>query len=282
MTQAPQLPSPTWFVGCGNMGRAILDGWRGAGINLAPIVVVDPAKPAIDGVKTVASPAEAGPAPKIVVLGVKPQMLDEVAGQLRTWLTSKTAVVSLLVGVETASLRERLPKAGPIVRALPNLPVRVRRGVVALYSDEADEAVRQQLANLFAPLGFAPWMADEAKLAAVGAVAGAGPAYVARFIDALIKAGEQRGLSREIASTIALETVLGTAWMAAATNASMDAIASRVASPKGTTAAGLAVLDKEQVLDQLVALTIDAAARRGVELAEEARPASLAEPVRLH
>ena len=59
MTHAPQLPSPTWFVGCGNMGRAILDGWRGAGINLAPIVVVDPAKPAIDGVKTVVSPAEA-------------------------------------------------------------------------------------------------------------------------------------------------------------------------------------------------------------------------------
>jgi len=282
MTQAPELPTPTWFVGCGNMGRAILDGWRGAGISLEPIVVVDPAKPAIDGVKRAATPAEAGPAPKLVILGVKPQMIDEVAGQLKTWLTSKTVVVSLLVGVEAASLRQRLPKAGPIVRALPNLPVAVRRGVVALYSDEADEAVRQQLANLFAPLGFAPWMADEAKLAAVGSVAGAGPAYVARFIDALIKAGEQRGLSREIASTIALETVLGTAWMAAATNESMDAIANRVASPKGTTAAGLAVLDKERVLDQLIALAIDAAARRGAELAEEARPASLAEPVRLH
>jgi len=282
MTQAPELPTPTWFVGCGNMGRAILDGWRGAGISLEPIVVVDPAKPAIDGVKRAATPAEAGPAPKLVILGVKPQMIDEVAGQLKTWLTSKTVVVSLLVGVEAASLRQRLPKAGPIVRALPNLPVAVRRGVVALFSDEADEAVRQQLANLFAPLGFAPWMADEAKLAAVGSVAGAGPAYVARFIDALIKAAEQRGLSREIASTIALETVLGTAWMAAATNESMDAIANRVASPKGTTAAGLAVLDKEQVLDQLIALAIDAAARRGAELAEEARPASLAEPVRLH
>jgi len=282
MTQAPELPTPTWFVGCGNMGRAILDGWRGAGISLEPIVVVDPAKPAIDGVKRAATPAEAGPAPKLVILGVKPQMIDEVAGQLKTWLTSKTVVVSLLVGVEAASLRQRLPKAGPIVRALPNLPVAVRRGVVALFSDEADEAVRQQLANLFAPLGFAPWMADEAKLAAVGSVAGAGPAYVARFIDGLIKAGEQRGLSREIASTIALETVLGTAWMAAATNESMDAIANRVASPKGTTAAGLAVLDKEQVLDQLIALAIDAAARRGAELAEEARPASLAEPVRLH
>ena len=282
MTQAPELPTPTWFVGCGNMGRAILDGWRGAGISLAPILVVDPAKPAIDGVKRAATPAEAGPAPKLVILGVKPQMIDEVAGQLKTWLTSKTVVVSLLVGVEAASLRQRLPKAGPIVRSLPNLPVAVRRGVVALFSDEADEAVRQQLANLFAPLGFAPWMADEAKLAAVGSVAGAGPAYVARFIDGLIKAGEQRGLSREIASTIALETVLGTAWMAAASNESMDAIANRVASPKGTTAAGLAVLDKEQVLDQLIALAIDAAARRGAELAAEARPASLAEPVRLH
>src|SRR4029079_18965751 len=151
---------------------------------LAPTGVVHAAKPAIDGVKRAATPAEAGPAPKLVILGVKPQMIDEVAGQLKTWLTSKTVVVSLLVGIEAASLRQRLPKAGPTVRALPNLPVARRRGVVALFSDEADEAVRQQLANLFAPLGFAPWMADEAKLAAVGSVAGAGPAYVARFIDA--------------------------------------------------------------------------------------------------
>jgi pyrroline-5-carboxylate reductase len=153
--------------------------------------------------------------------------------------------------------------------------------VVALYSDDADDGVRQQLADVFAPLGFAPWMTAESKLAAVGSVAGAGPAYVARFIAALTKAGEQRGLSSEIASTIALETVLGTAWMAAATRESMDALASRVASPKGTTEAGLAVLDKEQVLDQLIALTIDAAARRGTELAAETKPASLAEPVRL-
>src|SRR5689334_1230081 len=80
MTQAPQLPAPTWFVGCGNMGRAILDGWRSAGIDLSQVVAVDPAKPAIDGVKTVATPAEAGAPPKLVVLGFKPQKLDEVAG----------------------------------------------------------------------------------------------------------------------------------------------------------------------------------------------------------
>jgi pyrroline-5-carboxylate reductase len=141
--------------------------------------------------------------------------------------------------------------------------------------------VRQQMANFFAPLGFAPWMAEEAKVAAVGSVAGAGPAYVARFIAALIKAAEQRGLSHEIASTIALETVFGTAWLAAANNESMDAIARQVASPKGTTEAGLAVLDKEAVLDQLISLAIDAAARRGTELANEAKLASLAEPAHL-
>jgi pyrroline-5-carboxylate reductase len=281
MTNIPELPAPTWFVGCGNMGGAILDGWRAAGINLSNLVVIRPSGNAVDGVRTVTSYAEAGPAPKMIVLAFKPQQIDEVASQLKTWLTSKTILISLLAGVEVDSLKDRFPKAGAIVRALPNLPVAVRRGVIALFSKDAGEDVRQQVANLVAPLGFAPWMTDEAKCASVGAVAGAGPAYVARFIDALIKAGEQRGLSNEIASTIALETVFGTAWMAAANKESMDSIARRVASPKGTTEAGLAVLDKDNVLDQLVALTIDAAARRGVEMANEAKLASLAEPEHL-
>jgi pyrroline-5-carboxylate reductase len=154
---------------------------------------------------------------------------------------------------------------------MPNLPVAIRRGVVALYGEDVGEPLKLQLGELFTMLGFAMWMADEAKLAAVGSVAGAGPAYAARFIAALARAGEQRGLSAEIAGTVALETVLGTAWMAAASGESMDDVARRVASPNGTTEAGLAVLDRDAVLDQLVALTIDAAARRGAELAEEAR-----------
>jgi pyrroline-5-carboxylate reductase len=125
------------------------------------------------------------------------------------------------------------------------------------------------------------WMTDEAKLAALGSVAGAGPAYVARFIEALTRAGEKRGLSREIAATIARETVFGTAWMAATTGEGMDSIARRVASPNGTTEAGLKVLDADEALDELIARTIDAAARRGAELSEEAKTTSLAEPTRL-
>lgn len=271
MIDGPQFPAPTWLVGCGNMGGAMVAGWRSAGVDLSNVTVFRPSGTPVEGVRTVSSFPEAGAPPRLVVLAFKPQKLDEVAPQLQPWLTSRATIVSILAGVETATLRQRFPKAGAIVRAMPNLPVAIRRGVVALYSEDADDSVRLQLSQLFAPLGFAPWMPDEAKFAAVGAVAGAGPAYVARFIAALIKAGEKRGLSTEIASTIALETVLGTAWMAAASGESMDDVARRVASPKGTTEAGLAVLDHDHVLDELVALTIDAAARRGAQLAEEAR-----------
>jgi pyrroline-5-carboxylate reductase len=118
------------------------------------------------------------------------------------------------------------------------------------------------------------WTIDESRLAAIGSVAGAGPAYVARFIAALAKAGEAKGLSPDIAATIALETVLGTSWMAATTGEAMDAVVKRVASPNGTTEAGLGILDP--ALDKLITATIEAASLRGQELAAEARGASLA------
>jgi pyrroline-5-carboxylate reductase len=277
MTEILKIPSPTWFVGAGNMGGAIIDGWRAGGLDLSPLTAIDPAGKSIEGVRSVLSPAEAGPAPRLVVLGFKPQKLDEVAAGLAPLLSAETVVVSILVGVEAASLRRRFPEAGAIIRAAPNLPVAIRRGVTGLYGEALDEPVKQQVGDLFAALGFAMWMVDEDKLAALSSVAGAGPAYVARFIAALAKAGQARGLSAETAATVALETVLGTAWMAATTGETMDDVARRVASPRGTTQAGLNVLDHDQVLDQLIALTIDAAARRGVELAEEARDASLAE-----
>ena len=266
-----QLPTPTWFVGCGNMGGAILDGWRTGGLDLGPVTVIRPSGKAVESGRVVGTAAEAGPPPKLLLLAFKPQKLDEIAPDLRRYLGGSTVLVSLLAGVEVASLRQRFPGVGAIVRAMPNLPVAVRRGVTGLYSPDADKQAQQQLNDLFSALGFAMWMADESKLAALGSVAGAGPAYVARFIEALAKAGEKRGLSYEIAATIARETVLGTAWMAATTGEDMGSVAKRVASPKGTTEAGLAILDDGEALDGLIARTIEAAARRGAELAEEAR-----------
>lgn len=287
------LPAPTWLVGCGNMAGAMVQGWRSAGVDLAEAVVIRPSGRPVEGVRTVRSVTEAvapapgvvtvtasanaGASPRLVILGFKPQQLAEAAPQLAQWVSSGTILVSILAGVEAATLRAHFPGAGAIVRALPNLPVAVRRGVVALHSEDAGESARAMLSDLFAPLGFALWANSEASLAAVGSVAGAGPAFVARFIAALARAGAERGLSPELADTIALETVLGTAWMAATTGEGMDALARRVASPKGTTEAGLAVLDTEQVLDKLVALAVAAAARRGAELAGEARSAKLAD-----
>jgi pyrroline-5-carboxylate reductase len=271
MTGALAIPEPTWFVGCGNMGGAILDGWRLGGLDLAPVTVIRPSAKAVEGTRVVSSFAEAGSAPKIAVLAFKPQKLDQIAPQLRQYLSARTVVVSLLAGVEAASLRQRFPGVGAIARASTNLPVAVRRGVTGLYSPDADGPAQTDLNNLFSALGYTMWMADEQKLAALGSVSGAGPAYVARFVAALAKAGEKGGLTEQIASTVALETVLGTAWMAATDKESMESVARRVASPNGTTEAGLNVLDRDQALDELVAQTIEAAARRGAELAAEAK-----------
>jgi pyrroline-5-carboxylate reductase len=264
MSGTLRLPQPTWFAGCGNMGGAILDGWRTGGMDLGAVTVIRPSGKPVEGARTVTSFAEAGAPPKLVILAFKPQKLDEIAPELRKFLSAKTTVVSILAGVEVASLRQRFPGVGAIVRAMPNLPVAVRRGVTGLFSPDVDQRTEAELNNLFSALGFAMWMADESKLAAIGSVAGA-----------------HRGLTHDIATSIARETVLGTAWMAATTGEEMESVAKRVASPRGTTEAGLAVLDKDHAIDALIVLTIEAAARRGAELAEEARGAQLEEPARL-
>src|SRR5215210_6843555 len=142
------LPSPTWFVGCGNMAGAIVAGWRLAGVDLANAVAIRPSGRPVEGVRTISSMAEAGEAPKLAILGFKPQQLGAVAPELAQLLNEETVVVSLLAGVEAATLRSRFMRARSIVRALPNLPVSIRRGVIALYSDDADDALRSQLSEL--------------------------------------------------------------------------------------------------------------------------------------
>ena len=258
------------------MAGAMVEGWRSAGVDLTNAVVIRPSGQPVEGLRVVSNYGEAGPSPRLVILACKPQQLDEVVARLTPHLTQQTVVVSILAGVEVATLRSKFWTAGAIIRALPNLPVAIRRGVVALYGEELPGELHDKLSQLFAQLGFAMWTNTEDRLVAVGSVAGAGPAYVAKFIEALAKAGVDRGLSLDIARTIALETVLGTTWMAATTKESMDDVVRRVASPNGTTEAGLAVLGREDVLDKLVSLTISAASRRAAELAEEAKGPKLA------
>ena len=248
----------------------MIEGWRKADVDFSNAVAIRPSGKPVEGVPTVVDLPD-GPAPQRCVLGFKPQKLDEIAPELAPRIGEETVVVSMLAGVEAASLRDRFPHARSIVRIMPNLPVSERQGVTALFSTDAEAELRKRLAQLFGLLGLALWTESEAELGAVGSLAGAGPAYVARFIAAMAKAGEARGLDPEASARIALQTVLGTAWMAETRGENMASVARRVASPKGTTEAGLAVLDANEELDRLIAKTLEAAARRSAELAAEAR-----------
>ena len=261
------LPGETWIVGCGKMAGAMVDGWRRAGVDLTRAIAIRPSGQKVEGVTTLTALPKTG-SPALILLGVKPQKLDEVAPELAKRLNQSTILVSILAGVELASLRHRFPTAGQILRAMPNLPVSENCGIVALFDGNPHDA-RSVTDALFAPLGTVVRTASEAELAAIGSLAGAGPAYVARFVAALAKAGVERGLAPALADRLALETVLGTAAMAAARGETMDSIARRVASPNGTTEAGLTILDAE--LDRLVSRTLEAASRRGAELAAAAR-----------
>ena len=262
-----QLPGVTWIVGCGKMAGAMVEGWRRAGVDLSQAIAIRPSGHKVDGVTTLTELPASG-TPALVLLGVKPQKLDEVVPSLSKHLNQNTILISILAGVELNSLRSRFPSAGQVVRIMPNLPVSEGRGIVAIFDGNPYDTPSVTDA-LFAPLGTVVRTTSEAELAAVGSLAGAGPAYVARFIAALAKAGVERGLDPALADCLALETVLGTATMAAARGEDMASIAHRVASPNGTTEAGLTILDAG--LYRLVSQTLEAASKRGAELAEEAR-----------
>ena len=264
----PAFPAPAWLVGCGNMAGAMVEGWRAAGVDLSGVTVVRPSGMPVDGVRTVtAYPHEA---PRFVMLGFKPQKLDEVAPALAPRVGEQTILVSMLAGVSATSLRDRFSAARAILRVMPNLPVAQHQGVTALYSDDDDDQARALIAALMTALGLAPWCADEAAFSAIGAVAGSGPAYVARFAAALATGGERLGLDADLAMAIAVQTLVGTGAMADASGEGMADLARRVASPNGTTEQGLAVLDADDGLQPLVDRMLAAAIRRGEEMARAA------------
>jgi pyrroline-5-carboxylate reductase len=263
------MPTTTLFIGCGNMGSAMVGGWLAAGEDPASFTAVRPSGTPVPGISTVRTIGEANLLPDRIILGFKPQQLRTLAPEVARWVTSKTILISMLAGADSATLAGLFSRARAIVRVMPNLPVAVRRGVLPLFSPHADEALQSELQPWFSMLGFAPWCATEEEFGAIGFVAGSTPAYVARFIAAFAAAGEGRGLDPGLALTSAREAVLGSAWLAAATGEPMTDLARRVTSPNGTTQAGLEVLDPE--LPNLIDRTLAAATKRSGELAAEIR-----------
>lgn len=261
--------SPAWLVGCGNMAGAMVEGWRKTGIDFSGVTVIRPSGTPVAGVRT-ATDYPAGERPRFVMLGFKPQKLDEVAPGLVRSIGPECTVVSMLAGVSAGTLRKKFPEARAIVRIMPNLPVAQVQGATAIYSADGDQEHLADIRRLMASLGTIVWCEQEEELGVIGAIASAGIAYVARFVAALARSGEKLGMLPETADRVAIQTLVGTAAFAADTGASMAEIARRVASPKGTTEQGLAVLDAKDGLQKLVDRTIEAAVRRSKELAEQA------------
>ncbi len=264
------------IVGCGNMGGAMLAGWLAGGMGAERFVIVDPllreAPPGVtlhgDLAGVVDGRFDA------VLLGVKPQMLDDVAPALARLAGGETILLSILAGVELASLAARFPSAGGIVRIMPNLAAAIGKSPVALAAAGAGaglgDEVRARVTALMQPLGLPEWI-DEAQFDLVTALAGSGPAFVYRFIDALASGARELGLPDSQARALALVMVEGAARLAAASDSSPGELARRVASPGGTTRAGLDVLDKDAALSRLVTATLHAAAERSAAMAREAR-----------
>jgi pyrroline-5-carboxylate reductase len=263
-----EFPTPAWLVGCGNMAGAMVEGWRAGGVDFSGVTVIRPSGTPVQGIRTATGyPAEQ---PRFAMLGFKPQKLDDVAPGLAPHVGADTTLVSMLAGITSATLRDRFPQAKAIVRVMPNLPVAQVQGVTAIYS--ADGGINQlaEVRQLMASLGMIVWCDREEELGVIGAVAAAGVAYVARFAEALGKSAEPMGVRPGLARQIAIQTLVGTGAYAADSGASLMEIVRRVASPKGTTEQGLAVLDAPDGLQPLVDRTLAAAVRRGKELAEEA------------
>lgn len=262
------FPAPAWLVGCGNMAGAMVEGWRAGGADFSGVTVIRPSGTQVEGVRTITDyPDEQ---PHFVMLGFKPQKLDEIVPGLAPHIGSETYLISMLAGVSAASLRDRFPLARAIVRIMPNLPVAQVQGVTAIYSADGDIHQLADICQLMAALGMIAWCETEEELGVIGAVASAGIAYVARFADALGKSAQALGVRSGLAEQVAIQTLVGTGAYAADTAASMAEIARRVASPKGTTEQGLAILDAPDGLQPLVDRTIAAAIRRGQAMAEAA------------
>ncbi|NIJ08339.1 pyrroline-5-carboxylate reductase [Sphingomonas vulcanisoli] len=263
------IEGPIWSIGCGNMAGAMLRRWLETGLDPAQLTIIRKSgAPFAEGVTVLDSAPPDGAVPAMVLLGVKPQMIDAVAPWLAPLLAPETLLVSILAGVDLAALRQRFPTPHTIVRAMPNTPVVIGQGVVALCTDGIAE--EERIAGLMAPLGLVEWV-DESLFDAVTALAGSGPAFLFRFIDALAAAGADVGLDPAQAERMAIATVAGAGLLAAGSEESPGALADRVASPGGSTRKGLDVLDQPEALRPLLRDTLQAAILRNREMAAAAR-----------
>lgn len=261
------------LVGCGNMAGAMLTGWLAGGIPASRFTVVDPGRDGLPEGVTLLRELPAEGRFDAVLLGVKPQGLDDVAPLLAPLLGRETVLFSILAGVEFDSLAARFPAVGALVRIMPNLAAAIGKSPIALDARGLDEIGRADVTALMAPLGTPEWLAGEHLFDAVTALAGCGPAFVYRFIDSLAAGGTALGLDEGQSQRLALAMVEGAALLAGASEFSPGELADKVASPGGSTRAGMNMLDAGGALAEVVSEAMTASRDRNAEMAAAARKA---------
>lgn len=267
------LPKSLVLIGAGKMGGAMLEGWLRIGLKGDAIALLDPhigpdmsALAATHGI-AVNPAAEKIAGAEVVVLATKPQVLDDAAASVQAVVGPQTLVISILAGKTLGDLSARLPNARSIIRAMPNLPSSVQRGVTAVAPGEGvDERQRQVAHALLASIGKVEWLDDENLIDAVTAVSGSGPAYVFNLVEALAAAGTAAGLPADIAARLARATIEGAGEMLFRSDLEPAVLRQNVTSKGGTTAAALEVLMADDGLAPLMRRAVAAAKRRAGEL----------------
>lgn len=263
------------LVGAGRMGGALLGGCLARGI-VAPdaVTVIEPgdaarAEAAKLGVRAVANADEVGgDAPDLVLIAVKPQVMEQVLPAYAPWVQAGSVFLSIAAGRAVASLAGSLGAESAIIRAMPNTPAQVGRGVTALFANaHVSDAQRALATALMEAVGEVVWLDDEAMMDAVTAVSGSGPAYVFHLIEALAEAARAAGLPAAMADALARATVTGAAELAFRSDAPAGTLREQVTSPGGTTEAALKVLMADDGLGALMTRAVAAAAKRSRELA---------------
>jgi pyrroline-5-carboxylate reductase len=266
------LSGPIVLAGAGKMGGAMLSGWLARGLDAHSVSVIEP-HPSDDISALAAKGIRLNPAPKDIgaaatlVVALKPQMFREAGAMLKSFAGPSTLVVSIMAGATIASIEQVC--GGIVVRAMPNTPAAIGRGItVAVAANHVSAALRAVADALLRATGSVEWIDDESLMDAVTAVSGSGPAYIFLLAEELARAGAEAGLPPELATKLARETVAGSGELLHRSELASATLRQNVTSPGGTTAAALEVLMGKDGMQSLLTRAVAAATRRSKELAK--------------
>jgi pyrroline-5-carboxylate reductase len=256
------------LAGAGKMGGAMLTGWLAGGLDAGRVVVIEPApSPDIAALAGIRLNPKQASAVDTLVIALKPQTFGEDGSRLKPWVGPATLVVSIMAGTTIAAVRSAC--GGAVVRAMPNTPAAIGRGItVAVAAKNVSTSQRATADALLSATGAVEWVDDENLMDAVTAVSGSGPAYVFLLAEELARAGVAAGLPEALATRLARETVAGSGELLHRSDLASATLRQNVTSPGGTTAAALDVLMGKDGLDQLMRRAIAAATARSKQLAK--------------